>query len=133
MNGSPEAELAVGVIGGLGPATTLDYMAEVPKVSGAVRDPGHLHPIVDCNPKVPNRNAAIAGTGPSPGPMLAVMARRLEVAGADFLVMTCNSAHAWEAYIRAAVRIPSVSIIAETVAEVVRRAPVGTGCSVLAA
>lgn len=133
MNKAAARELTVGLLGGLGPFATLDFMAKVLEATGAERDQDHLHLIVDCNPKVPNRNTALAGTGPSPGPMLAAMAHRLEAAGADFLVMACNSAHAWEADIRAAVRIPLVSIVAETVAEVAQRTPVGTGCGVLAA
>ena len=44
------------------------------------------------------------------------MAGRLEAAGADFLVMACNAAHAFAPDIRASVRIPFVSIIEETVA-----------------
>lgn len=133
MSGSAETELTVGVIGGLGPAATLDFLAKVLEASAAPRDQDHIHLIVDCNPKVPNRHAAVTGAGPSPVPMLVAMARRLEAAGADFLVMACNTAHAWEAEIRAAVRIPFVSIVEETVAEVRRHAPPGARCGVLAA
>jgi aspartate racemase len=51
--------------------------------------------IVDHNPKVPNRQAAILDGGEDPAAELAEMARRLEKAGADFLAMVCNSAHAF--------------------------------------
>lgn len=126
-------ELVVGVIGGMGPAATLDLVAKLLEATGARSDQEHLHILVDCNPKVPNRNEALAGTGPSPAPMLAAMARRLEAAGADFLVMACNTAHAFEEAIRAAVKIPFVSILEETVAEVTALVPEGARCGVLAA
>lgn len=116
-------DLTVGVLGGLGPEATVDFMAKVIALTGAASDQDHLHLIVDCNPKVPNRNLAIAGSGPSPGPELASMARRLEQAGAQLLVMPCNTAHAFVREIRAGTTVPFVSIIEETVAELRRRRP----------
>ncbi len=118
--GSP---LTVGVLGGLGPVATLDFYAKVIALTPAARDQEHLHLIIDSNPRVPNRNEAVAGTGPSPGPALAAMAKRLESAGADFLVMACNAAHAFQSELEAAVSVPFVSIIDETVRATVERCP----------
>ena len=108
------APLTVGVIGGLGPEATLDFFAKVLRATPAARDQDHLHLIINNNPKVPNRNEAVAGTGPSCGPELARSARALERAGADLLVMPCNTAHAFAADIRGAVQIPLMSLIDET-------------------
>ncbi len=113
----------VGVIGGLGPEATLDFFARVLERTPASSDQDHLHLIIDNNPQVPNRNEAVAGTGPSPVPMLVEMAQRLEKAGADFLVMPCNAAHAFEGVISEAVSIPLLSIIEETRNDVLRRFP----------
>lgn len=113
----------VGVLGGLGPEATLDFFAKILENTPASTDQDHLHLIIDNNPQVPDRNAAVAGTGPSSAPMLAEMAKRLENAGADFLVMPCNAAHAFEDVIERAVSIPFVSIIKETRDEVMRRFP----------
>ncbi|NIM48798.1 MAG: amino acid racemase [Gemmatimonadales bacterium] len=113
----------VGVLGGLGPDATLDFFARLLRDTPAANDQDHLHLLIDNNPQVPDRNAAVAGTGPSPAPMLAEMARRLERAGADFLVMPCNAAHAFQDAIEEAVSIPFVSIITETRDEVMRRFP----------
>jgi aspartate racemase len=128
-----DRDLTVGVLGGLGPEATVDFMGKVLTATGAATDQEHLHLIVDCNPKVPNRNDAIAGQGPSPAPELAAMAGRLEAAGADFLVMACNAAHAFAPDIRASVRIPFVSIIEETVAALQRDLPGLGAVAVLAA
>jgi aspartate racemase len=111
-------ELVVGVIGGLGPEATLDFYAKILKNTPAKKDQDHIHLVIESNPKTPNRNDAIAGLGPSPAPALAEMARSLERAGADFVVMACNTAHAYEPDIRAALTIPFVSLIAEVVDEV---------------
>jgi aspartate racemase len=115
----------VGVIGGMGPAATVEFQARLLATTPAARDQDHLRVIVDCNPTLPDRNAAIAGRGPSPAPMLAAMARGLEQAGADFLVMPCNTAHAFEADIRAAVNIPFLSLIEAAAGAAALAAPGG--------
>lgn len=115
--------LTAGVLGGLGPEATLDFYARVIRRAGAATDQDHIRVIIDSNPHVPNRNDAIAGRGESPGPHLARMAAGLERAGADFLVMACNAAHAWQGEIEAATTLPFVSIVDETVAATVERFP----------
>ena len=105
----------VGVLGGLGPDTSVDFMARVIAATEASCDQEHIRMLVDHNPAVPNRHDAIAGKTPSVGPQLAAMAAGLEKAGADFLVMVCNTAHAYADDIRAATSIPFISIIDITV------------------
>ena len=119
MTSSPAK--TVGVLGGMGPEATLDFFAKVLAATPADRDQDHIHLIIDNNPAVPNRNEAVAGTGPSPAPVLTEMATRLEHAGADFLVMVCNAAHAFQDAIENAVSCPFVSIIEETCEAVVER------------
>ena len=101
----------VGVMGGLGPEATVDFMARVLALTPAVKDQDHIHLLVDQNPKVPNRQDAILHGRKDPAPALAKMARRLEAAGADFIVMPCNAAHAFQGAIEAAIDIPFVSIV----------------------
>jgi len=101
----------IGVLGGMGPAATLDFMAKVYAADAAPIEQDRVRLIVDCNPAVPDRNAATRGEGPSPGPMLAAMAAGLAAAGADILVIACNSAHAWSAEIAAAAGVPVLSMI----------------------
>ncbi|HNP36274.1 MAG TPA: amino acid racemase [Woeseiaceae bacterium] len=103
--------LTVGVLGGLGPEATVDFMTRVIAETPASRDQDHVHLIVDQNPSVPDRQDAIFRQGADPGPVLAAMAKRLQEAGCDFLVMPCNTAQAYEDNIRAAVSIPLLSII----------------------
>jgi aspartate racemase len=104
-----------GVLGGMGPDATVDFMAKVIALTRGEKDQDNIQMLVDHNPTVPNRQDAILGQGEDPGPALAAMACRLEAAGADFLVMPCNTAHVFEQAIIEAVGIPLVSIIDETI------------------
>ncbi len=105
---------SVGVIGGLGPFATLDFFDRILKRTKALHDKDHLRLIIDSNTKIPDLGAFHRGEGASPAPALAIAARALETAGAEFIVMACNTAHAWEAEIRAAISVPFISIIEET-------------------
>jgi len=106
----------VGVIGGMGPAATLDFLAKLFTATPAADDTHHLHVITDNNPRRADRNAAMRADGPSPAPSLIATARFLAAAGAEVLVMPCNAAHAWADEVVAATPVPFVSIIAATVA-----------------
>ena len=101
----------VGVLGGMGPDATVDFMSKVIAATPAEKDQDHLRMLVDSNPHVPNRQEALLRGGEDPGPVLAAMAKGLQAAGADFLVMPCNTAHAFKDAIIEAVDIPLVSII----------------------
>src|SRR5699024_3652249 len=93
-------------IGGMGPAATWDFCQRVLKATPAHRDQEHLHILVDCDPGIADRNAAIAGQGPAPGPHLVAMARGLVAAGATRLVMPCNTAHTFARDVKEAVDAP---------------------------
>jgi len=108
----------VGVLGGMGPTATVDFLARIIAATRAERDQDHLHVLVDCNPQVPDRSAFLRSEGPDPRPSLVAMAKGLEQAGASFLVMACNTAHAFAEDIRAVVAIPLVdwpSVVADAV------------------
>lgn len=130
MNDSATSDdLTLGVLGGMGPQAGLDFMAKLIAATPVAAEQDHLRVILDSNPTVPDRNRAIRATAQGsapdesgPGPVLAQMARGLQQAGADFLVMACNTAHAFAPDIRAAVTIPFVSIIDEAVAEAAQTA-----------
>lgn len=119
-----EAANTVGILGGMGPMATVEFFRRLVAATPANVDQEHLHVLIDSDPSVPNRTAAILHEGPSPVPWLSAMARRLEAAGAGFLVMPCNTAHVYLDAIRASVSIPVVDMIVETVAAL-DRSPVG--------
>jgi aspartate racemase len=122
----------VGVLGGMGPDATVDFMAKVIAATPADGDQDHIRMLVDHNPTVPNRQAAILEDGENPGPALAAMAAGLEKAGADFLVIPCNTAYVFERSILDATSIPLISIIDVTVDEIMHRVPGVDAAGVLA-
>jgi aspartate racemase len=106
----------IGVIGGMGPAATADFMARLVVGAAAARDSDHPRVLIDSNPQVPDRNAAVAGTGPSPGPVLAAMASNLLAQGAEVLAMPCNAAHGWADAVRAVAGSRFVDIVDTAIA-----------------
>jgi aspartate racemase len=106
----------IGVLGGLGPWATLDLFEKILRLTPARRDQDHLRVIIDNNPRVPDRGAAILGDGDDPTPALVEGARTLERAGADFIVIPCNTAHVFHPAIQAAVGIPVLHIMDEVAA-----------------
>ena len=109
------ADKLVGIIGGMGPAATVGFMSQILQVTPASTDQDHVRTVVENNPRIPSRQAAMRGEGESPGPAIASIAARLEAMGAEFLVMPCNLAHAWQSDIEAAISVPFISIVEESV------------------
>ena len=60
-------EKVVGVMGGMGPAATVDFMSKVIALTPAAKDQGHIRMLVDSNPGVPDRQVALTGDGEDPG------------------------------------------------------------------
>lgn len=106
----------VGILGGMGPEATVLLMQKIISAIPAQGDADHIPLIVDQNPQVPSRlRHLIDGQGDDPGPVLAMMAQRLEKAGALALAMPCNTAHHYAPAIRAAVGIPLIDMVALSV------------------
>ena len=107
-----QREKIVGIIGGMGPEATVDFMHRLVAATPARDDKDHLHVLADNNPKIPSRIAAlIEGTGEDPTPVLCRMAQGLEAQGADFLVIPCNTAHYYLPAIARSVRIPLLDMV----------------------
>ena len=101
----------IGILGGMGPLATADLFQKIIRMTEAAKDQDHIHVIIDSNTNIPDRTAAILSGGADPVPELNASAKRLEQAGADFLIMPCNTAHYFVDHVRKAVKIPVVSII----------------------
>lgn len=113
----------IGVLGGLGPWATLDLFEKILRLTPAQTDQEHLRILIDNNPKIPDRSPAILGDGADPTPELIATAQNLERAGADFIVIPCNTAHFFYDRIAAAVSIPVVQIMDEVAAAAREQVP----------
>ncbi len=106
----------VGIMGGMGPAATVDLFRKIVDLTPAESDQEHLHIIIDNNPDVPDRTEAILGGGRDPLPHLVEMAQNLEAAGADLLIMPCNTAHYFLPDLKSETNIPFLNMIDLTAA-----------------
>lgn len=100
----------VGVLGGLGPAATVDFLDQLVRLTPARRDQDHLPVLAAFLPQVPDRSAAILGQGPDPLPGLLEGIALLNQSGVDVIAIPCNSAHHWHAQLSAQSKAPILHI-----------------------
>ena len=110
-----DAHKTVGVLGGMGPAATVEFFRRLVAATPATIDRDHLHILIDNDPGIPDRITALLHGGVSPVPAMVRMAQRLEAAGADVLAMPCNTAHAYIGALRDSVNVLFLDMIEETV------------------
>lgn len=115
--------LVVGVLGGMGPEATVDFMSSVIRLTAAQKDQDHLRMIVDHNPGVPDRQAAMHGDRSAVSRVLTDMALGLEAAGAELLVMPCNTAHVFMDDVLPKLHVPFLHIVDETVRDISATSP----------
>lgn len=113
----------VGILGGMGPLATADFMAKLAARTPVTLESDHLPLVVWSNPEIPDRTAALLGMGPSPVPAMADGIARLVAMGARTVAVPCNTAHAFFAEIRAIAPVDFFDMIDLTLAEVVARYP----------
>jgi aspartate racemase len=123
MTGTVGRDEPVGVIGGLGPAATVHFMARVVDLTEAARDQDHVDMLVWQHGSIPDRTAFLLGEGESPESALVADAVALERAGARFVAIPCNTAVVWVEQMRAAVSIEVLDTVVETVAAARRAVP----------
>ena len=104
----------IGIIGGMGPAATVDLMNRIISMTDAASDQEHIPMIVDNNTRIPDRTEAIIAKGESPVPEMLASAKRLEAAGADFIVISCHTAHYFVPEIKDKIGIPILGMPDET-------------------
>lgn len=121
-----EGERIIGVLGGMGPLASADFMARLTLAHPAARDQDHPAAILVSDPRVPDRTAAALDGGPSPLPALLRGIRTLEQAGAGCIAIPCNSAHAWFEPMQAATALPILHIV-DAAAAALRAAGIAGG------
>jgi len=101
----------VGVLGGMGPLATVDFMTKVIESTPASCDQEHIPMIVSCIPQIPDRTQAYKGEGASPLNEMIANAKRLVDADAKVIAMACNTAHLWFEQLQKAVPVPILHIV----------------------
>lgn len=123
----------VGILGGMGPEATILIMQKLLESVQARDDADHIPLIVDQNTQVPSRiKHLLENTGEDPGPVLAEMARRLVAGGAEALALPCNTAHHYSGYVRKAVDVPFLDMVALSTTHAAALAAPGARIGILA-
>ena len=101
----------IGVLGGMGPLATIDFMRKMIDATEAVVDQDHVPVLVSSIPQVPDRTEAFRGEGASPVAAMVASARRLLAGGAGLVVVACNTAHLWFDEIHDAIGLPMIHLV----------------------
>ena len=115
MNGP--AGRRIGVLGGMGPAATVDFYAKLVAATPAGRDQEHLPVVIWADPGVPDRSESLLGAGEDPTPWLRRGIDGLVRAGCELLAVPCNTAHAFVPPLARAAGMQLVSIVDVTADE----------------
>lgn len=105
----------IGIIGGMGPLATADLYRKIILKTKAETDQEHIHVIIDSNTSIPDRTKNIISNGESPLKEIVKSAKKLENSGAEFLIMSCNTAHYYYKDICQSINIPFINMLEETV------------------
>jgi aspartate racemase len=115
----------IGVLGGMGPLASAEFIVKLVQATPAQRDQEHFPVTLDSSPQIPDRPSAIYSSGPDPLPAMLHVMRRLEAAGCMLVAMPCNTVHHWYDRLAAETTLPIVHIadaVAARLRELVPRA-----------
>ncbi|KAE8760265.1 amino acid racemase [Paraburkholderia madseniana] len=130
--GLPESIFKVGVVGGVGPAATVDFMQKIVRNTPANRDQDHIRLLIEQNPQIPDRTENLIGDGPDPTISLYATCKKLESGDADLIAIPCNTAHAFVERIQPYLGIPIVNMLTVTVRHLRETFPLLRSVGVLA-
>ncbi len=106
----------LGILGGMGPLATCDLFKKVVENTRAGCDNDHIHIIIDNNSAIPDRTAAILRGGADPLPQMRESLQRLTEAGADVVIMGCNTAHYFYEALGEGCKVERLNMLYETMA-----------------
>ena len=123
----PPTGKILGVLGGMGPLASAQFMLRLTLLTPAARDQDHIPTVLWSDPRVPDRTRGKLadierGGGEDPEPWLLRGIRGLKAAGAHAIAIPCNTAHGWYDAM-AAEGLPILHIVDAAAAELRKVAP----------
>ncbi len=118
----PPDEKVVGILG-LAPQATYDFYRKFVKANPAEKDWQYVRVIIDVNTKIPSRGRCLELGETSPVPHMRQAILNLKKAGADFVVIPCNTAHYFYDDVVKGLGVPVINIIAETYRHIMKSHP----------
>ena len=116
----------IGVLGGMGPAATVDFMSKIVMATPAAVDQDHVPLIVHSVPQIPDRSSSITAGSDAPFLPLLAGARMLQSSGVELIAIPCNTAHHWYNRLARACETPILHI-ADAVRDAMQTAPANPG------
>jgi len=103
--------MVVGVLGGMGPYATLQFLRNVLDLTPATRDWEHVRMVVDSNCHIPSRTRAVLFGEDSPLPGMVDSCQRLMRYPVDVIALPCNSACHWLPELKRVIKTPILNIV----------------------
>ena len=113
----------LGILGGMGPAATAEFLRLLTELKDAKHDQEHPAFVLLEDPKIPDRTAALFEDGEDPSPALAHDLETLASWGVKLVAVPCNTAHVF--LDRMTLPVPIIHIVRATVEETKERFPAG--------
>lgn len=110
----PVKPFKLGIMGGVGPSATVDFMNKIIQNTPATKDQDHIKMVVEQNPQIPDRTANIVWNETDPTIAMFSTCKRLEAEGADAIAIPCNTAHAFVKNIQEHLNIPILNMLTST-------------------
>jgi aspartate racemase len=101
----------LGVLGGMGPLASAQFMVRLTLLTPATRDQDHIPTVLWSDPRVPDRTVGRLSGGADPLPWLLRGIEGLQQAGCAAIAIPCNTAHGWYDTMRDAARVPILHIV----------------------
>ena len=112
----------LGIIGGLGPMASAQFLELLTDKTDAATDQEHIEVFLYSRPQTPDRTAFLLGhSQESPYPVLLDSGRKLEAMGCGVLVMPCMTAYSFYPQLKSDLRARLINPITESAAVLRRR------------
>ena len=114
-------ERILGVLGGMGPLASAQFMLRLTLLTPAERDQDHIPAVLWSDPRVPDRTRGKLSGGEDPLPWLLRGIDGLKAAGSGAIAVPCNTAHGWYEEMAARAGMPVLHIVDAAAADLRRQ------------
>ena len=112
LNKIKNNELIVGVLGGMGPYATLDFLKHIyDNTPNVIKEWDHLRVITDLNVKIPSRSRAVLYNEESPVQGMIESINNMASCGVEVVAVPCNSAHYFYNKVSPKINVPWINMV----------------------
>lgn len=122
----------LGILGGMGPLATADFMQKLVVATPSKSDQNHIPMVIWSVPQIADRSKHIIEGEESPFPMLLNGVNRLKSVGASVIAIPCNTAHFWADAISTEAGITVLHVVDAVAKRIKTLLPVGAAIGLLA-